>query len=93
MDTAIQSQPICTVLVPGWLDNDRTLTRLRTFLELNGVHAVICSPQPSDGSAPIERLAEQLADRHMLAGVIPVVVGGAQQQVAQGTPELATGEA
>ena len=45
MDTAIQSQPICTVLVPGWLDNDRTLTRLRTFLELNGVHAVICSPQ------------------------------------------------
>lgn len=61
MDTAIQSQPICTVLVPGWLDNDRTLTRLRTFLELNGVRAVICSPQPSDGSAPIERLAEQLA--------------------------------
>jgi triacylglycerol lipase len=49
------------VLVPGWLDNDRTLARLRTFLELNGVRAVICSPQPSDGSAPIQRLAEQLA--------------------------------
>lgn len=55
------SQSICTVLVPGWLDNDRTLSRLRTFLELNGVRAVICSPQPSDGSAPIQRLAEQLA--------------------------------
>jgi triacylglycerol lipase len=51
----------CTVLVPGWLDNDRTLARLRTFLGLNGVRAVICSPQPSDGSAPIQRLAEQLA--------------------------------
>jgi triacylglycerol lipase len=43
------------------MDNDRTLMRLRTFLELSGVRAVICSPQPSDGSAPIQRLAEQLA--------------------------------
>jgi triacylglycerol lipase len=43
------------------MDNDRTLSRLRTFLGLNGVSAVICSPQPSDGSAPIQRLAEQLA--------------------------------
>lgn len=61
MNSDPSSHPICTVLVPGWLDNDRTLSRLRTFLELNGVRAVICSPQPSDGSAPIQRLAEQLA--------------------------------
>lgn len=60
-NTAPSTQSICTVLVPGWLDNDRTLARLRTYLELNGVRAVICSPQPSDGTAPIERLAGQLA--------------------------------
>lgn len=55
-------RPIHTILVPGWLDNVRTLGRLRTFLELAGHKAVICSPQPSDGSAPIPRLAQQLAD-------------------------------
>jgi triacylglycerol lipase len=55
-------KPIHTILVPGWLDNVRTLGRLRTFLEVAGHKAVICSPQPSDGSAPIERLAEQLHD-------------------------------
>jgi triacylglycerol lipase len=54
--------PIHTILVPGWLDNVRTLGRLRTFLEVAGHKAVICSPQPSDGSAPIERLAQQLND-------------------------------
>jgi triacylglycerol lipase len=55
-------KPINTILVPGWLDNVRTLGRLRTFLELAGHKAVICSPQPSDGTAPIPRLAQQLAD-------------------------------
>jgi triacylglycerol lipase len=55
-------RPIHTILVPGWLDNVRTLGRLRTFLELAGHKAVICSPQPSDGSAPIPRLSQQLAD-------------------------------
>ena len=29
-------RPIHTILVPGWLDNVRTLGRLRTFLELAG---------------------------------------------------------
>jgi triacylglycerol lipase len=53
---------IHTILVPGWLDNVRTLGRLRTFLEVAGHKALICSPQPSDGSAPIERLAQQLKD-------------------------------
>ena len=61
MNRIIPSQPPCTVLVPGWMDNDRTLSRLRTFLELNGIRCVICSPQPSNGSAPIQHLAEQLA--------------------------------
>jgi triacylglycerol lipase len=56
------SRPIHTILVPGWLDNVRTLNRLRTFLELAGIQSVICSPQPSDGSAPIPRLSQQLAD-------------------------------
>ncbi len=61
MSNAPSIQSACTILVPGWMDNDRTLTRLRAFLELSGVRAVICSPQPSDGSVPIQRLAEQLA--------------------------------
>ncbi len=55
-------RPIHTILVPGWLDNVRTLSRLRTFLEVKGHKAIICSPQPSDGSAPIQLLAQQLAD-------------------------------
>lgn len=61
MNQKAPSQSTCTILVPGWLDNDRTLARLRTFLEMNGLRSVICSPQPSDGSAPIQKLAEQLA--------------------------------
>lgn len=56
------TRPIHTILVPGWLDNVRTLGKLRTFLEVAGHKCLICSPQPSDGSAPIPRLAEQLAD-------------------------------
>lgn len=56
------TKSIHTILVPGWLDNNRTLSRLRTFLEVAGHHCVICSPQPSDGSVPIPRLAQQLAD-------------------------------
>lgn len=56
------TKPIHTILVPGWLDNIRTLGRLRTFLEVAGHKCMICSPQPSDGSAPIPRLAQQLAD-------------------------------
>lgn len=51
-----------TVLVPGWLDTERTLTRLQTFLRITGHPSAICSPQPSNGSAPIEQLAQQLAD-------------------------------
>lgn len=62
MESTVPSKSICTVLVPGWLDNERTLGRLRTFLEVAGVKATICSPQPSNGSVPIQRLSEQLAD-------------------------------
>jgi triacylglycerol lipase len=54
-------KPIYTVLVPGWLDTERTLSRLRIYLELAGHKTVTCSPQPSDGSVAIRCLAEQLA--------------------------------
>jgi triacylglycerol lipase len=62
MYNATLTRSVCTVLVPGWLDNDRTLGRLRRFLEFSSISTVICSPQPSDGSVPIQRLAEQLAE-------------------------------
>jgi triacylglycerol lipase len=56
------SRPIHTILVPGWLDNVRTLGKLRSFLEVAGHKCLICSPQPSDGSVPIPQLSQQLAD-------------------------------
>ena len=40
-------KPIHTILVPGWLDNVRTLGRLRTFLELAGTqgHHLLAAAQ------------------------------------------------
>ena len=43
------------------MDNVRTLRRFGAYLEGIGHRPYYCSPQPSNGSVPIERLAEQLA--------------------------------
>jgi triacylglycerol lipase len=51
-----------TILVPGWMDNERTLKVLANALNKAGQHAFICSPQPSDLSLPIPVMAAQLAE-------------------------------
>ena len=50
------------VLVPGWLDNASKMGSLATFLRKEGFAVFVFSPQPSDGSVPIETLASQLAE-------------------------------
>lgn len=42
------------------MDNVGTMRRFSAYLEGIGQRPIICSPQPSNGSAPIELLAEQL---------------------------------
>ena len=49
------------ILVPGWLDNIATMGKMAEHLREIGYNALVCSPQPSDGRAPIEELAAQLA--------------------------------
>lgn len=49
------------ILVPGWLDNIATMGKMAEYLQGVGYRALACSPQPSDGRAPIEDLAAQLA--------------------------------
>lgn len=50
------------VLVPGWLDTAETLAPLERALLRSGFDVWTCSPQPSDGRAPIGELAAQLAE-------------------------------
>jgi triacylglycerol lipase len=50
------------VLTPGFLDNKRKLTWLATNLRSHGLHPIIISPQPSDGTVSIVDLAMQLAE-------------------------------
>lgn len=50
------------VLVPGWLDNASKMGSLAIFLRQEGFDPLIYSPQPSDGSVPVETLAGQLAE-------------------------------
>lgn len=49
------------VLVPGIHDDARKLARIRAALRRAGQDARIISPQPSDGSVPLDALAGQLA--------------------------------
>src|SRR5215207_8547661 len=49
------------VLTPGFRDDARKLTWLASFLRRNGVQPLIISPQPSDASVGIDKLAEALA--------------------------------
>ena len=59
--TADAHEPPITFLVPGFLDSLKTLESLAKYLRRRGHRPMICSPQPSDGSAPLEELADQLA--------------------------------
>ncbi|MCB0042237.1 MAG: alpha/beta fold hydrolase [Caldilineaceae bacterium] len=59
---AADSGSIPVVLVPGWLDNANKMGSLATFLQKEGFATLILSPQPSDGSVPVETLAGQLAE-------------------------------
>jgi len=54
-------EPPITFLVPGFLDSLKTLESLAKYLRRRGHRPLICSPQPSDGSAPLEELADRLA--------------------------------
>ena len=59
------------VLVPGWLDNANKMGALAAFLRKEGFATLVLSPQPSDGSVPVETLAGLLAEeieRHFAPG-------------------------
>jgi triacylglycerol lipase len=49
-----------TILVPGFRDDADILQGLAQFLRRQGLAAYAISPQPSDGTAGIDRLAQQL---------------------------------
>lgn len=70
-ERSTDSARVPVVLVPGWLDNANKMNSLAVFLRKEGFATLICSPQPSDGSVPIETLAAQLAEeieRRVLPG-------------------------
>lgn len=48
------------ILVPGWKDTGKTLKPLLDFLVKENFPAIICSPQPSDGSLTIPQMAVAL---------------------------------
>lgn len=50
------------ILIPGWLDNADKMNAMNAFLRSQGFRAETVSPQPSDGSVPIEQLATQALD-------------------------------
>lgn len=57
------------ILIPGWLDKADKMNSLHAFLQGEGFTAETVSPQPSDGSVPIETLATQaLAEIDMRLG-------------------------
>lgn len=47
------------ILIPGWLDNADKMKSLQNYLRDAGIDSVIVSPQPSDGSVPLETLGTQ----------------------------------
>jgi triacylglycerol lipase len=53
---------IPTILVPGWMDNEGTLGRMGQHLRKCGQEPFVCSPQPSDGSLPVDRMAQLLGE-------------------------------
>lgn len=66
------------ILVPGWLDNADKMKSLQNYLRDARIESVIVSPQPSDGSVPLETLgAQALAeiDQKVGAGALFDYVG------------------
>ncbi|HQY92027.1 MAG TPA: hypothetical protein PLS79_10505, partial [Caldilinea sp.] len=55
----MNSTVIPVILVPGWLDIASKMKALQSYLHKAGFDAQIVSPQPSDGSVPLETLATQ----------------------------------
>jgi triacylglycerol lipase len=54
------STKLPVVLTPGFLDDARKFSWLATYLQRNGLHPVVISPQPSDASVGIDELAKNL---------------------------------
>lgn len=52
-----------TILVPGFNDDTRILRTLGAYLQREGLNPYALSPQPSNGMAPLEALATQLAQQ------------------------------
>lgn len=64
-----QHQPL-VILIPGWLDIESKMDALSDYLQGEGFATQIVSPQPSDGSVPIETLAAQaMAEIDKVIGV------------------------
>ena len=55
----MQQSSIQVILIPGWLDDEAKMDALSDYLRAKGFTTEIVSPQPSDGSVPIETLATQ----------------------------------
>lgn len=55
-----QSYPV--VMTPGFLDDARKLSWMASTMRRSGLQPVIISPQPSDGTLGIDRMAEMLAE-------------------------------
>jgi triacylglycerol lipase len=47
------------ILIPGWLDNAGKMKQMLDYLRGAGFEGETVSPQPSDGSVPLETLATQ----------------------------------
>ena len=54
---ATSSVPV--ILIPGWLDNAGKMKQMLDYLRGAGFEGEVVSPQPSDGSVPLETLATQ----------------------------------
>jgi triacylglycerol lipase len=50
------------ILTPGFQDDARKVSWMAAYLQANGLRPVIISPQPSDASVGIDRLAVKLAE-------------------------------
>ncbi len=65
----MQQSSVPVILIPGWLDDEAKMDALSDYLRGKGFTTAIVSPQPSDGSVPIETLATQaLAEIDRLFG-------------------------
>ncbi len=66
------------ILIPGWLDNAGKMKQMLDYLRGAGFEGEAVSPQPSDGSVPLETLATQALteiDQRIGAGAVFDYVG------------------